>query len=405
MTGQRIAPAMTLLVVVAGAAAFGDAAAMVTLMLRLSQAGHSAWAITALLFAILGPSVILAPFAGRLLGRGRAWPLLVLTSAGQAVAAVALIVARGTGPDLALVTAIGAGLALTQPTLLEITPTVAGPDRLAWANSLTRSASWTGWTVGPLTGGALCATGLAAAALGIEAASFVLAGACFAVLSRLPAAAPPAPAAVPASSAPDQADVAGTIRYILRDRVLAGLIASVGITNICVSMTGVAEVFFAREVLRTGSVGFASLSSAWFGGMIIGTLAAPWAVVRRPSAAAPAGIGVAGAGIVAAAVASVLPTAVLGYGVGGIGFGLQATVVRTMIQRRADGPLRGRVFGIWVATDMSTQLAGYLAGGAAMLVGARATLTIAGAGLCSVSCAAAALTARPVFRRLQHEQP
>jgi len=127
--------------------------------------------------------------------------------------------------------------------------------------------------------------------------------------------------------------------------------------------------------------------------------------VRRPSAAAPAGIGVAGAGIVAAAVASVLPTAVLGYGVGGIGFGLQATVVRTMIQRRADGPLRGRVFGIWVATDMSTQLAGYLAGGAAMLVGARATLTIAGAGLCSVSCAAAALTARPVFRRLQHEQP
>lgn len=399
MTGLRTAHGMTLLVAVAGSAAFGDAAAMVTLMLRLSRVGHPAWAITALLFAILGPSVILAPSAGRLLGHGRARPVLVLTSAGQAAAALALIVLRGTGPTLALVTVIGAGLAVTQPALLEITPTVADPDRLAWANSLTRGASWAGWTVGPLTGGALCAAGLAADALVIEAASFILAGACFAVLSRMHVTAPPASAPRPAPAAPDHpVDVTSTVGYILRDRVLAGLIASVGITNICVSMTGVAEVFFAREVLRTGSVGFASLSSAWFGGMIIGTLGSPRVGARHPSVAALAGIGVAGAGIAAAAAARVLSAAVLGYGVAGMGFGVQATLVRTMIQRRADGPLRSRVCGIWVAVDMSTQLAGYLAGGAAMLAGARATLAIAGAGLCSVSCVAA-LAARPALRK------
>jgi hypothetical protein len=78
--------------------------------------------------------------------------------------------------------------------------------------------------------------------------------------------------------------------------------------------------------------------------------------------------------------------------------------VRTLIQRRAAGPLRTRVCGIWVAVDMSTQLGGYLAGGAAMLAGARTTLTIAGAGLCSASCAAAALATRPALRRLQYEQ-
>ena len=273
-------PVIALLVAVAGAAAFGDAAAMVTLMLRLYRADHPAWAITALLFAILGPSVLLAPFAARILACGRMGRTLVLTSVAQAAA---LVLARGAGPTLVLVAVIGVGLAMTQPALLEITPAVVGPDRLVWANSLTRTASWSGWTIGPITGGALYAAGFASAALG-EAASFVVAGVCFSLLDRVPAAGPNASRAAPAPT-DDRVPVtvAGTFRYILRDRVLAGLIASVGVTNVCVSMTGVAEVFFAREVLRTGSVGFASLSSAWFGGEITGTLAAPLRHGQQPS--------------------------------------------------------------------------------------------------------------------------
>ena len=210
---------MVLLGTVAGAASFGDAAAIVTLILRLYQAGHRAWAITALLFAILGPSVLLAPFAARILARGGRWRSLVLVCAGQAAAAIGLIFATGTAPTLLLVVVLGAGLALTQPALMEITPAVVGPDRLVWANSVTKSADWTGWTVGPLAGGALCAVGWASAALGIEAASFVIAGACFAALSRVRAGTrtasrslgPPSPAA----GGPREA------RYLRRDRELA----------------------------------------------------------------------------------------------------------------------------------------------------------------------------------------
>lgn len=371
-------PAVALLVIVAGTAAFGDAAAVITLMLRLYRADHPSWAITALLFCILGPSVLLAPFAARILGRHGATRTLVLTSAGQAAAAAGLIVVHGAAPTLALVAVIGAGLATTQPALLEITPRAVRSDRLVWANSLIRAASWAGWTIGPITGGALCAAGLASAALLTEAASFGLAGACFGLLGSELAARPS-----PSGQAAAGARVA--VGHILRDRVLAGLIASVGVTNVCVSMTGVAEVFFAREVLRAGDTGFAFLSSAWFGGMIAGTLAAPRASAWRSSWTVPAGAALAGAGILAAATAGSLTAAIPAYGLAGIGFGLQATVVRSMIQRRADGPLRGPVCGIWVAVDMSTQLAGYLAGGAAMLAGARATLAIAGAGLCLVS--------------------
>ena len=119
-----------------------------------------------------------------------------------------------------------------------------------------------------------------------------------------------------------------------------------------------------------------------------------------------AGIGVAGAGILVASSASSLAQALAAYGLAGVGFGLQATLIRGMIQRRAAGPILAPVCRLWIAVDMSTQLGGYLAGGAAMLAGARPALAIAGAGLCSVSCLAIVLAGRPglVLRKVQHEQ-
>lgn len=400
-------PAIPLLATVAGTAAFGDAAAMVTLMLRLSSAPGASWAISALLFAILGPSAVLAPVTARFLARTGKWRGLVLASAAQAAAAAALIAARGTAPTLALVTVIGAGLAVTQPALLEITPTVVAAGRLDWVNSVIRGAGWTGWTIGPVTAGALCAAGLAWAALSIEAVSFVVAGACFAMLSRAPATRTDSHGAKTGGREPGPGRARETWRYIRRDRHLAALIAAVAVINVCIGMTGVAEVFFATGALHTGSVGFASLESAWAAGIVAGTLAAPWAAARRPALAAIAGTGAAGAGVLAASTAGGLAAAQAAYAIAGVGFGLQATLLRGMIQRRAAGPMLAPVCRLWVATDMSTQLGGYLAGGAALLAGPRPALAIAGAGLCSVCFLAIVLAGRsgPVLRRVQHERP
>lgn len=408
--GTRSRPALTMMLLgtVAGAASFGDAAAIVTLILRLYQAGHRAWAITALLFAILGPSALVAPFASRILSWAGRWRSLMLISAGQGAAAIGLVFVTAAVPTLLLVVLLGAGLALTQPALLEITPLVIGSDQLVWANSITKSADWTGWTVGPLAGGALCAIGWATAALGIEAASFVIAGACFAALSLV---------RTGTSSEPVVLGARGGLRAALgdlrRDRELARLVAAAGIANVGVSMIAVAEVFFARAVLGAGSIGFASLSSAWFAGMVTGTLLAPKADSWRragiaPAGIAPAGIGLAGVAIVVAAAAGNLPVALLCYGAAGIGFGLQATLMRSLIQRRATGvagpAAGGSVIGIYVAVDMSTQLAGYLAGGAVLLAGARFTLLVAGAGLCSASCLAIALARMEVHLEQQPER-
>ena len=74
-------PVMAMLVTLAGTAAFGDAAAMITLMLRLYRTADASWAVTALLFAILGPSAVLAPVTARILARVGVWRALALTSA------------------------------------------------------------------------------------------------------------------------------------------------------------------------------------------------------------------------------------------------------------------------------------------------------------------------------------
>lgn len=399
---RRPGVVLALLAVIAGASALGDAAAMVTLTIRLYDAEHAAWAITALLFAILGPSVALAPLAARILARVPVWPALVVTSAVQAATATVLAMVSATGPTLALVVVLGAGLALTQPALLSVVPALVGRDRVVWANSLTRTANWSGWTVGPIIGGALCAAGAASAALLIEAALFVVAGACFVVLNRMSGAAgrtrdPHVPATADPGSVPEDRQehsarrrlVPPTIRaalgYVRRDRTLETLLLAVGIINLCTFMTGVAEVFFARDVLHTGDTGYAALLSVWSASMVAGNLLAPRAARRGARRAAVLGLAMAGAGLAAAAMAPSLPTAMAAYAVAGAGSGLQYTLVRSMIQRRADGPLCAPVCAVWVAIDMGTQLAGFVAGGVAMAVGARFTLLAAGAGLCSVS--------------------
>jgi MFS family permease len=398
---HRVVPG--LLVTVAAAATIGDAAAMVTLTIRLYAAEHSGWAIAALLLAILGPSVVLAPLTARILARVSVWRALVVTSAAQAAAAVVLARVTAPGPTLALVVVLGAGLALSQPALLSAVPDLVGPDRLAQANALIRTANWGGWTVGPLIGGVLASAGQAPAALLLEATSFVVAGACFAALSRLSTPGTPAqPTAAPT--------IRAALGYIRRDAALPGLLLTVGMINICTFITGVAEIFFAREALHAGDTGYAALLSAWSACMIAGNLLAPRAARRTPwgssraagrppwgaSRTALLAVAVTGAGLAAAAAAPSLIAAIGAYGVAGAGFGLQSTLIRTMIQQRAAGPLRTPVCTVWVAVDMGTQLAGYLAGGVALLAGPRAALLAAGAGLCATAVIAAAALWRPV---------
>ena len=80
---MTLSPGVIKMAAAQGASALGDAAATVTLTLRLNDTTHSSWLVATLLFAILGPSVIGAPVAGRLVSRFGARSMFVAAAAAQ----------------------------------------------------------------------------------------------------------------------------------------------------------------------------------------------------------------------------------------------------------------------------------------------------------------------------------
>src|SRR5438128_10549910 len=128
----------------AGAAcisALGDFMAIFPLILHVQRQTGSAFAVSALIFALWGPVVLAAGVAGALVDRFENRRILIVVSCLQAVAGARMLV----GLDslwmlLPLMTALGFGVAVSQPAEFALVPAAAGPDiEPARANGLMES--------------------------------------------------------------------------------------------------------------------------------------------------------------------------------------------------------------------------------------------------------------------------
>src|SRR5262245_49605051 len=106
----------------------GDFLAATALVLTLQQRGAGGWAVAAILLAAAVPLAVLAPLTGRLADRVDSRLLLVCTGIVQAWICLALVYASSTVAIVALVAALGTGLAITQPTLSALVPEMVGRD-------------------------------------------------------------------------------------------------------------------------------------------------------------------------------------------------------------------------------------------------------------------------------------
>ena len=168
-----------LLVTAVGLSATGDFLVWVPLALHVEATTGSAFAVAAFFFALFGPSVALAGFAGRLADRVENARLLVAVSLAQAVAAVALAFSTGSlAAILALSALLGAGTALTRPPESALIPAAAGASTSGRPTGSWRARATAGMTAGPLLGGLLAAAGALELALLLDAASFVAVAAC-----------------------------------------------------------------------------------------------------------------------------------------------------------------------------------------------------------------------------------
>lgn len=370
---------LRLMVLAQGTSTLGDAAATVTLALRLHDATHSGWLVAGLLLAILGPSVVAAPAAGAVVSRLGPRTAFVLAACVQAAAVSALAVAGGTGPTLALAALTGAGFAVTQPAAMALLPSVVSGEAIAGANALLKTADWAGWTAGPLIGGGLVGLGAARLPLLLDGLSFLVAAGLTGAIraGQVPAAVPPARA--PARTRPGW--LTG-LRCAAADRPLAFLLLIAGVAGVAVAMGSIAEVFLARDVLRAGPLGYAALGAVFMAGTVAGGLLTP-RLRRFPAGTTTGCLALAGAGVLGTGLAVATAQAMASYALAGVAIGVQMIACRSMVQRRVAGQVpadwQADVFAVFIAVTMGAQLAGFALGAAVIqAAGPRPAMCLAG---------------------------
>jgi MFS family permease len=365
---------LSILVGAVGLSALGDWIALVPLTIHLQEATDSGMTIALLYFAIWAPSVVLAGPAGLLADRFDPRRVLLLVSLGQAVVAVGLAFVAGTGVILGLAVLLGIGFAVAQPAEFALVPRVAGEARLAVANGRVETARYAGFAVGPLLGGVLAAAGGLEVAMLVNAATFLVVGLA-AILVRCPHSEfclAPEPAVGRAWSG---------AKYLVQDRLL-GVVMTVAFVSLLFMTTNwAANVFFAKDDLGLGNVGYGLLLTSWTVGMVLGaTLLSRRVASGVLAVGAVVAIVVQGAGLAGPAVWLVPALAFAFFFVGGLAHGTKNVLVRTLIHERVPSSLHGRAFAAYNGLRNGAELVALVAGGLLVgAIGARWTMLVAGA--------------------------
>jgi MFS family permease len=375
--------ALPLLVAAVGISTFGDLLAYVPIALHIQERSGSGLAVAAMFVALWSPMFFFAGPAGLLVDRFEPRRVLLLAVSAQAGLAAALAFVSEIGPILVLTVLLGTGAAVAQPAEFALIPSVAGGD-IRRANSAVETARALGFALGPFAGGALAAAGGMKLGLLADAATFVLVALVAVALPRY------VRAAAPGESFDRARDGA---LFLARDSMLR-LVLGVGFVSLLfMTASAPAEVFFAKDVLDAGDIGYGLLLGAWTVGMTLGGLF----LGRRLS-----GAGIALVAIVLQSIGLALPTLwlVLAWGcawflLGGVAHGTKNVLLRTLIHERVPAELHGRAFAAYNGLRNFAEIFAVVGGGLLVVaLGARWTLLLAGAFPAAAGLAGLALHAR-----------
>jgi MFS family permease len=379
--------ALAVLVGAFGLSALGDYLALTALIVWTHDHTGSAWAVTGLVLAGLAPLVLLAPAAGLVVDRFAPAPLLLPVLLLQSAAAAAAAAAPRYPTMLLLVFLLGAGAAFTQAALLTLVPVLAGRSLAGRVTGRLEAARAVGTTLGPPLGGVVSAVWGVRQALLADAATFALLGAAVLTVRSAHTARRPAPPPHTASGMTEGA------RHLIREPALRLAVATLCGTTMFVAAINVAEVFFAKDVLRAGDVGYGVLVGCWGGGMVLGALLAgrstTSAVLLRTVLASCV---LLGAALVLPAALPWLPLALACWALGGAANGAFHVAVRGLIHRRTPAELHGRVFAAQYGAYTAAKIVAIMLGGLLISVlPARGVIAVAGAGALVVAAAGLAL--------------
>ena len=389
----------------------GDFLAATALVLELQQRGAGGFAVAAVLIAAAAPPVLLVRWTGRLADRADSRLLLVATGLAQAAVCVALAFASGPAEIIALVAVLAAGLAVTQPCLSALLPSMVPPDDLPKAMALSQTAGSLGLMLAPALGGLLVGRFGLRVPLLADAGSY-LAIAAAGRLIRTRRGATPRPVQRTRSEArPPRRDRAQSQAGprardgwgVRRDPLVRAAVVLVGAVVVAASLVNVAEVFFIRATLHSTASAYGLMDSVWVSASIAGGW---WVARRRPSDPGVARLLLGSLALTCLGVALMATVPAVGWlapvsVVGGLGNGGVNVAAAVLLGRRVPAAMRGRAFAVFGAVANGANVAGLLLGGVLLaVVPVRAAIAAAGLG----GLAATAAFAWPVLRAIAREQ-
>ena len=344
----RRSPSFGYLFLATAGSSFGTYLAAVALVLQIKQLTESGEWIAALLIADFLPIVLIGFLLGPLIDRlSRRRLMIVADLARFGVFAALPFVDSATGlVVLAAVTGVATGFFF--PAANAAIPNLVPEEELANANSLTVTVDTLAMTVGPVAGALLFAAWGPSVPYAVNAVTFLLSAA---LVARIPD-------RKLRSEDPltrgHWRDVADGVKLVLTAKPLRTVLVVWNVALLGSGGVNVAEVFFAKDTLGSGNVGFGALVAASGVGLALGSfLSAPSlgrVGLRRNYVGSLVLMGV---GWGAAALSPTIWLAVVFVIGGAAGNGAVVVCNRLLVQRGAPDQYRGRA----LATIMSSNYA------------------------------------------------
>jgi MFS family permease len=338
----------------------GTLLATVALVVDVKDRTNSGPWVSALLFVEFLPAVVVGLALGPLLDRLSRRRTMIAADLVRVAVFCALPFVHSAAAIVALAGAAGVATGFFRPAAYAGLPNLVGEEDLPAANSILQSGENISWAIGPVIGGLLVAAAGPHPAYWLNAASFLLSAA---LLAGIPAR---LLQAALAESHGHLRDLGEGFRFVMRTRMLRGVLVAWALVLGAIGVLNTAQVFLAKDSLHGGDFGYGLLFGAIGLGLAIGSLGAGSLVEHRPlSLVYGGGITLHGMGFLFAAISPSIWVAAACCVLGGIGNGAALFCNALLVQRSAPDELRGRVFTIlmsvtYVALGVGVVIAGPL---------------------------------------------
>lgn len=328
----------------------GTYLAALVLTVSIRDKTHSGTWVAALLVADLLPTFLIGVTAGPLIDRLSRKRLMIGADLVRLGVFALLPFAHQPGQIVVLAAITGVATGFFRPAVFAGVPNlVDGDDELAVANSLLSGIDNLAWTLGPLLGAALLVVSGPNLAYWINAVTYLVSAL---LIARIPAARLQSAESL---SRGHWRDVRDGIALVLGTPQLRTVLIVWNVVIVGNAALNVAEVFFAKDSLDSGNLGYGVLVAATGVGLIAGSLLAPFALeklgLRRLY---PAAVGLMGVGALAASAAPTVWAAAPLIAIATLGNGAAIVCNQLLVQRGSPDVMRGRAIAVLMSSTSLT---------------------------------------------------